>query len=113
MSIFPIQLLWLVIQIWLQPSLYFSHFHFISPRVIFDLISPDLAEGEIFRFRVREIQAADRTGRRHRERFSQMNARVLFGLQQIEERSFLGVIWLRRIAGSGPDAAITFFDQIL
>src|SRR5215831_830622 len=42
-----------------------------------------------------------------------MNARALFGLQQIKERSLLCVIGLRRIAWRWTDAAITFFDQIL
>src|SRR5262245_65844696 len=75
-------LLWLVIQIWRKPSLDFPHIHSLAPRVILNLISFDLAEGEIFRFRVREIQTADRTGRNHRERFSQLNASVLFGLDR-------------------------------
>src|SRR5215470_12528250 len=74
-------LLWLVIQIRRKPSLDFPHIHSLATRVILNLISFDLAEGEIFRVGMREIQTADRTGRRHCERFSQLNARVLFVLQ--------------------------------
>ena len=48
----------------------------------------------------------------HRKRLSQFHPCVVLCIEQIKERSFLGVIGTRGITGSGPDAAIFFTEQI-
>ena len=48
----------------------------------------------------------------HRKRLRQFDPCVVLCIEQIKERSFLGVIGTGWITGGGPDAAIFFADQI-
>jgi len=86
---------------------------FASPgRVINRLIASDLPDAEIFRIRMRKIQPAHAGARMHRKRLRQPDPCVVSCIEQIEERSFLGVIWTRWITGGRPNAAIFFTNQI-
>ena len=86
---------------------------FASPgRVINCLIASDLPYAEIFRFRMRKIEPAHAGAGMHRKRLRQFHPCVVLCIEQIKERSFLGVIGTGWITGSGPDAAIFFADQI-
>src|SRR5687768_12508402 len=80
--------------------------------IVQHLISTDFTNGEISRLRMGEIEATDRTGRKHGIGFGQRNPGILFSLQQIEQQSLFGVIRTRRIAWSGTNASIALSDQI-
>ena len=58
-----------------------------------------------------EIKPAHRSARPHGIAFRQLDADAL-GVEQAEQRSLLGVVGLRRIAGRRTDAAVFFRDQI-
>ena len=86
---------------------------FASPgRVINCLIASDLPDPEIFRIRMRKIEPAHAGAGMHRKRLRQFHPCVVLCIEQIKERSFLGVIGTGWITGGGPDAAIFFADQI-
>ena len=61
---------------------------------------------------MRKIEPAHARARMHCKRLRQFDPYVVLRIEQIKERSFLGVIWARWITSSGPDAAIFFTDQI-
>ena len=99
-------------QIW-RESFFHCGYGFASPgRVINCLIASDLPDSEIFRIRMRKIEPAHAGAGMHRKRLRQFHPCVVLCIEQIKERSFLGVIWTGWITGSGPDAAIFFTDQI-
>ena len=60
-----------------------------------------------------EVQAADRRSGKHGKRFRQVNAGALFGLQQVEQDPFFGVVRARGIARSRTDSTIALSDEIL
>ena len=96
-----------------RESFFHCGYGFVSPgRVINCLIASDLPDPEIFRFRMRKIEPAHAGAGMHRKRLRQFHPCVVLCIEQIKERSFLGVIWTGWITGSGPDAAIFFADQI-
>src|SRR5262249_35902853 len=99
-------------KIWPKPLLN-GRDRFAAPlRVIENLISPDLPDGEIFRFGVRKIESANARRRMHRVRFRQLNVDLSFGGEQIEERSLLDVVGTGRVARRRPDPAVFLANQI-
>lgn len=95
-----------------QPAFGLFDRHSFSLRVAFDLIASDAIDREVPSLWMREVQAADRRGRPHREAFGQCDAGVLLGLQQVEQSSLLGVIRAGRISEGRANAAILFVDQV-
>ena len=86
---------------------------FASPgRVINCLIASDLPYAEIFRIRMRKIESAHAGAGMHRKRLRQFDPCVVLCIEQIKDRSFLGVIGTGWLTGGGTDAAIFFTDQI-
>ena len=99
-------------QIWRESFFHCGH-GFASPGCVINcLIASDLPDAEIFRFRMRKIEPAHAGAGMHRKRLRQFHPCVVLCIEQIKERSFLGVIGTGWITGSGPDAAIFFADQI-
>ena len=99
-------------QIRREPFFHCGH-GFASPgRVINCLIASDLPDAEIFRIRMRKIESAHAGAGMHRKRLRQFDPCVVLCIEQIKERSFLGVIGTGWITGGGTDAAIFFADQI-
>ena len=78
--------------------------------VVFDLVAADHADAKIFGLGMAEVETADGTGGIHGEVFGEENLGVLFGLEEIEEEAFFGVIRAGGIAGRGTNAAIVFLD---
>ena len=72
-------------------------------RVVLDLVAPDAPDREVPRLRVRQVQAADRCRRRHRERLRQRDAGSI-GAEQVEQPPLLAVIGARRVAERRPES---------
>ena len=99
-------------QVWRESFFHCGYGFASSGRVINYLIVSDLSHTEIFRFRMRKIEPAyARTGM-HCKRLRKFDPYVVLRIEQIKERSFLGVIGTGWITSSGPDATIFFTDQI-
>src|ERR1035441_8784887 len=74
--------------------------------IVEDLVAADLADGEVFRLRVGEVQSADTRAGPHGAAFGQLDAGVLFRVEQLPEGPFLRVVGASGVAGGGADAAI-------
>src|SRR6476659_9527190 len=99
-------------QIW-RESFFHCGYGFASPgRVINCLIASDLPYAEIFRIGMRKIESAHAGAGMHRKRLRQFHPCVVLCIEQIKERSLLGVIGTGWITGGRPGAAIFFADQI-
>src|SRR5207302_10380933 len=72
-----------------EPALSFRHAPTLARRIVLDLIALDLADAEVMRFGVTEIEAADRGARPHREAFGQRHTDPL-AVDQLEQRTLLG-----------------------
>ena len=80
--------------------------------VIEKLVVSEFADGEVFRFRMRKVEAADAAAGKHGEALGEADAGALLGVEQGPDRALLGVVGLRGIAGRGADAAVFFADQL-
>ena len=103
----------LVAKIRCEPSFDLGHSHALTPSVVFDLVARDAIDGEVARVRMREVEAADRSGWEHGEVLRERDAGALLGGEQVEEDSLLGVVGARGVAGRRPDAAVLFVDELL
>src|SRR6185312_6967352 len=92
-----------------EPALALSGGPTFATCVVLNLVALDLADAEIGALRMAEIKPAHSRARPHCETFGQLDADAL-ALEQIEQRAFLCVIGLRRIAGCRTDAAIFLGD---
>src|SRR6476469_1890253 len=79
-----------------------------STGIILHLITANLSDAKIFRFRMRKIESAHTRSRMHRERFRELDSGFLFGVQQIEQRLLLGMIRTCGITRCWSDTAIFF-----
>ena len=59
-----------------------------------------------------EVKPADGSSRIHRKALRQLDARILFSLQQVEQGLLFGVIGARRIPGGWANALILLLDQL-
>src|SRR5882672_8183112 len=90
-----------------KPALHFFDRLTFATSVVGDLIQTEPADGEVFRLRVREVQAADASGRRHRRVLGEREsngARV----EEVEQLELLAVIGTRRIPEPRADRPVTF-----
>ena len=60
---------------------------------------------------MREIPAAHRCGRQHREALGELDAGIALDVEQPPQRGLLGVIGAGRVAGRGTDAAVGLVDE--
>ena len=65
-----------------QPALDGFKVHLLAIGVVFDLVLGDLGDREVFGFRMGEINAADRRGRRHRVGFGEFDTCGFFGIEK-------------------------------
>ena len=61
---------------------------------------------------MREVEAADRRRREHRQALGELDRELLLAAQQVEEQPLLGVVGAGRVARRGPDAAVLLADQV-
>src|SRR5213595_814679 len=80
--------------------------------IVEDLIPFDFADREVLRFRMREIQAADRTGRIHGAALGQRYAGLLLHIQQLPRNPLLCMIGAGGIAGGWPNSPVALPDQL-
>src|SRR5436190_19050565 len=76
-----------------------------AARVVLDLIALDLADAEVMRVRMAEIESRDRRAGPHREALGELHIDSLT-IDQAEQRPLLGVIRLGGVTRRRPDAAI-------
>src|SRR5579872_1484114 len=72
----------IVIQILAEPALDFVNVHGFALTIVNDLITLDLSENEIARFRVREVKAAHARSRPHRKRFRELHSGIRLYIEQ-------------------------------
>src|ERR1051326_1830727 len=89
----------------------FAHLDPLSRGVRRYLIAVDLAEIEVARLGMREIETGDGRGGNHRVALRELDPERL-GVEQLEELLLLGMFRARRIPEGGPDAAILLLDEI-
>src|ERR1700678_1870140 len=96
----------IVVQVRPEPSLDLRYGHTLALVIVHDLIAFDLAEAEIARFRMSEIETAyARTGP-HRKRFGNQHSSVRFHIKQTPERTLFCVIRACRVTRGGPDSPV-------
>ncbi len=76
------------------------------------MVAVDLAQAEIARFRVSEVEPAYARAGPHRERLRDQHAGVLLHIEQLPERALLGVIGARWVTRGRPDAAILLLNEL-
>src|SRR6185503_12632543 len=57
-----------IVQIGSEPFLDFRDRHCLAPRVVLDLVAADLADGEVARFRMRQVETGNELLRRRQDR---------------------------------------------
>ena len=102
-----------VIQIRPEPALDLGDGHALALGVVGHLVAVDLAEGEVARLGVGEVEAADARAGPHGERLGDQHAGVRLDVEQAPERALLGVVGAGGIAGGRADAAILFVDELV
>src|SRR5476651_1191007 len=80
-------------------------------RVVRDLVALDLADREVARIRMREVEAAHRGGGQHREGFGELHVGVPPGVEQLEQVALLGVVGHAGYPGAGRIPA--YFSAII
>src|SRR5262249_19105734 len=95
-----------------QPPFTFADGPVLPPRVVLDLIAFDLADAEIRALRMAEIEPAHGGAGPHRETFGKLHPDAL-AVEQLKQRTLLGMVRLCRIAGRRPNAAILLCNQLI
>src|SRR2546422_1312220 len=103
----------LVIQVRREPSLDLLGGHPLAGGVGGDLVATDLADGEVARIGVGEIESANGGGRVHCKGLGQSDAGRALGLEQVEQDPLLRVVGAGGITWRGPDAAVALGNQLL
>ena len=81
--------------------------------IVGDLVAVDLAEREIARFGMGEVEAADAGAGPHGEGLGDQHAGVGLHVEQAPDGALFGVVGAGGIAGRGADAAIFFVDEFV
>jgi hypothetical protein len=101
-----------VVQVGREPAFHRAQVHAFAAVIVLHLIAIDFPYREVSRFGVREIKAGDGCGGEHGKTFGQGDAGIFFGVDQIEELAFLGVIGRGRLSWRRANAAIAFVDHV-
>src|SRR5262245_13440349 len=99
----------IVVQHRREPALRLRDAPALARRIVLDLVALDLADAEVVRVRVAEVETGHGRARPHREALGQLHADAL-ATDQGEQRGLLGMIGLRRVARRRTDAAIPLLD---
>src|SRR5260370_11206103 len=94
-----------VVQVRREPSLDLSYAHPLAFVIVGDLISVDLAEAEISRFRVGKVKPTYARAGPHGKRLSNHHSGVRLHIEQTPERALLRVVRARRVTRGWPDPA--------
>src|SRR5690606_32767953 len=95
-----------------EPTLNLRDTHALSLRIFLNLIASNPADIEIARFGMREIDPAHARGRTHREALGEFHS-DRFGVENVEELPFFGVVGARRIAERRTNPSVALFDEIV
>src|SRR5689334_9886281 len=100
-------------QIGAEPLLHIPQLHSFALMVINYLIAIELADGEVFRFRVGEVKAAYACAGPHGAALSQVNSSILLDVEKVPENPFFSMVGAGGITRRRPDTAIFFANQIV
>src|SRR6476469_6875142 len=101
----------LVAEVGSEPALGLLDRPSLPAGVVGNLVGPELAEHEVLRLGVGEVEAADRCARPHRHAIGELDARHPLDVEQLPEQLLLGVVGTCWIAGCGADAGVLLLDQ--
>src|SRR6266498_3682138 len=101
-----------VIQVLSEPSLDFVNVQAFTLTVIGNLITLNLTQTEIARFRMGEVKAAHARSRPHRVRLRDLNSCIRLDAEQAPQCALLGVVGAGRVSCGGPNAAIFFVNKV-
>ena len=96
-----------------EPALDRRQVHALATVVVLDLVAADLAEREVARLRVREVEAAHRRRGMHREALGEPDPDALLAPEQVEEQALLGVVGARGVAGGRSDPAVLLAEEVV
>src|SRR6185437_7371414 len=106
-------LLRVIVEIGAKPALGLRDGEAFAGGVVLHLVAADLAQAEIARLRMREIEPADAGTGPHRERLRDLDTGRGLNIKQRPDSSLLGVIGAGRVARRRADAAILLVDQFV
>src|SRR5215469_7050762 len=98
----------IVVQVWPQPSLDFVNAHPFAIGVVGNLIAIDLPQAEVTRFRMGKVKTTHARCGPHRKGLRDLNSCVGANIQQVPERTLLGVIRAGWITRRRSDTAVFF-----
>src|SRR5580658_3880840 len=101
-----------VVQVLSEPSLDFSYAHSLAFAIVDDLVAVDLAEAEISRFGMGEVESTHARAGPHRKRLGDQHSCIRLHIEQTPKLTLFRVIRARRITRSWPDAAIFLLNKI-
>src|SRR6516162_7093150 len=101
-----------IVQVLPQPSFDFGLAHYFALGVVGNLVTVDLAQTEITRFRMSEIKATHARSGPHRKRLRDLNSCIRPDIEQMPECALLCVIRARGVTRCRPDATIFFLNKI-
>src|SRR5262249_25490326 len=81
-------------------------------RVVLDLVAADASDGEVARFGMSQIEAADARTRRGRVALGEVEP-GLTGSEQLEQLPLLGAAGTGGVAERGPDAAVALRNHLI
>src|SRR4051812_43584126 len=96
-----------------EPAFRDREVHALAMRVVLHLVALHLADGEITRLRMREVEAAHRRGGQHRVRVGERHVGVAPRIEQAEEIALLRVVGARGVTRRRANAAVLFGDEVL
>ena len=102
-----------VVQVRPEPALDLGDAHALALGVVGDLVAVDLAEAEVARLGVGEVEPAHARAGPHGERLGDHACRCSPPRRAAPERALLGVIGAGRIAGGRADAAVLLVDELV
>src|SRR6185312_6827585 len=100
-----------VVQVLAEPALDLGHAHPLAFVVVGDLIAVDLAEDEVARFRVGEVEAAYARSGPHGIRLRNLHPGIRLDIEQTPDGTLLRMVGACRIACCGLDSAIFLLNE--
>lgn len=86
--------------------------HAFTSGIVLDLVFLEVVDLEVVGVWVGEVEAANGGAWMHRAGFGEFDSCFFFGIEEVKEGGFLGVVGLAGVAGGGANALIFFVDEL-